>query len=44
MVLTNQIAGFFDHCYIRKESIDFFKFLYRVITQKKDKSETNNFG
>ena len=31
MVLTNEIAGFFYHCYIQKESIYFFK----VITQKR---------
>ena len=44
MVLTNETAGFFHHCYIQKESIYFFKFFVQSYYQKKDKSETNIFG
>ena len=44
MLLTNQLAGFFDHQYVGKESIDILVFLHVVSYQWKIASETTTFS
>ena len=41
--LSNQIAGFFDHQYLSKESIDIFDFLHGDYQPGKVESETTDF-
>ena len=43
-LLSNQIAGVFDHQYLWKESIAILVFLHGVIHQGKAASETITFG
>ena len=40
MFLSNQIAGFFDHQYLWKESINILEFLHEGSQQGKISSET----
>ena len=44
MLSTNQIAGFFDQQYIRKESIDIVDFLHEDNHQGTAASKTATFG
>ena len=44
MLLPSQVAEFFDHQYVRKETINVLDFLHRDINQKKIASKSTFVG
>ena len=44
MLMSNWIAGFFDHQYLQRGLMDLLDFLSRKSNQGFDKSKTNTFS